>query len=134
MTANNNGSNGHGLGMDHGNGLGSNEGNFLEENRRVLGWVAELLNGNSRETALMELSKKREQVPELALIIWHSFGRNLSFGNTIHSSLTSFPRRYDLPASGDNIGLSPPQPIAAHSCSLKSSLQRTCSPAMCCIA
>ena len=46
----------------------------MEENRRVLGWVAELLNGNSRETALMELSKKREQVPELALIIWHSFG------------------------------------------------------------
>ena len=33
------------------------------------------MNGNSRETALMELSKKREQVPELALIIWHSFGR-----------------------------------------------------------
>ena len=47
----------------------------MEENRRVLGWVAELLNGNSRETALMELSKKREQVPELALIIWHSFGK-----------------------------------------------------------
>ena len=53
------------------NGL---DGNFSDDNRRVLGWVAELLNGNSRETALMELSKKREQVPELALIIWHSFG------------------------------------------------------------
>ena len=50
--------------------------NFTDENRRVLGWVAELLNGNSRETALMELSKKREQVPELALIIWHSFGES----------------------------------------------------------
>ena len=48
--------------------------NFSEENRRVLAWVAELMNGNSRETALMELSKKREQVPELALIIWYSFG------------------------------------------------------------
>lgn len=45
-----------------------------EESNRVIGWVAELLNGSSRETALMELSKKREQVPELALIIWHSFG------------------------------------------------------------
>ena len=53
------------------NGL---DGNFTDEFRRVLGWVAELLNGNSRETALMELSKKREQVSELALIIWHSFG------------------------------------------------------------
>ena len=53
---------------------GSMDVTFNEENRRVLGWVAELMNGSSRETALMELSKKREQVPELALIIWHSFG------------------------------------------------------------
>ena len=29
---------------------------------------------DSREAALMELSKKREQVPELALVLWHSFG------------------------------------------------------------
>jgi hypothetical protein len=33
-----------------------------------------LLDPNRREAALMELSKKREQVPELALVIWHSFG------------------------------------------------------------
>ena len=52
-----------------------------EENRRVLGWVAELMNGNSREAALMELSKKREQVPELALIIWHSFGESMASRN-----------------------------------------------------
>lgn len=51
------------------------ENNFSEDNKRVLGWVADLMNGSSRETALMELSKKREQVPELALIIWHSFGK-----------------------------------------------------------
>ena len=76
MAANtNNGNNGHGLNMDHNPGLIATDVNFMEEHRRVLGWVAELLNGNSRETALMELSKKREQVPELALIIWHSFGR-----------------------------------------------------------
>lgn len=53
------------------------ENSWSEENRRVLGWVAELMNGNSRETALMELSKKREQVPELALIIWYSFGMSI---------------------------------------------------------
>ncbi|MCJ1456945.1 Cell differentiation protein rcd1 [Mycoblastus sanguinarius] len=74
MAANNNGNNGHGMSSDHNAGQTSSEGTWIEENRRVLGWVAELLNGNSRETALMELSKKREQVPELALIIWHSFG------------------------------------------------------------
>ena len=62
------------MGMDHTGGANSIDGNWVEENRRVLGWVAELLQGPSRETALMELSKKREQVPELALIIWHSFG------------------------------------------------------------
>ena len=53
------------------------ENNYSEDNKRVLGWVAELMNGSSRETALMELSKKREQVPELALIIWHSFGKDV---------------------------------------------------------
>ena len=70
-----NNSNGPGVGLDHSVGGGPVEGVISEENRRVLGWVAELMDGNSRETALMELSKKREQVPELALIIWHSFGR-----------------------------------------------------------
>ncbi|KAM0796270.1 cell differentiation family, Rcd1-like-domain-containing protein [Usnea florida] len=74
MGPNSGGTNGHSMNMDHNSGPNSAEGNWMEENRRVLGWVAELLNGNSRETALMELSKKREQVPELALIIWHSFG------------------------------------------------------------
>jgi Cell differentiation family, Rcd1-like len=64
---------GHSGGSDH------NIGNAVpepqtDEQRRIMQWVAELLNGNSREQALMELSKKREQVPELALIIWHSYG------------------------------------------------------------
>lgn len=45
-----------------------------DENRRVLQWVGDLVDPQRREAALMELSKKREQVPELALIIWHSFG------------------------------------------------------------
>ena len=45
-----------------------------EDNRLTLNYIADLLNENTRETALLELSKKREQVPELALILWHSFG------------------------------------------------------------
>lgn len=49
-----------------------------EENQRVLVWIADLLNEDTRESALLELSKKREQVPELALILWHSFGENAS--------------------------------------------------------
>lgn len=37
---------------------------------------AEALAGSStqRETALLELSKKREQYEDLALVLWHSFG------------------------------------------------------------
>lgn len=71
---NTNGSNGHGMNLNHENGPAPGERSWMEEHSRVLSWVAELLIGSSRETALMELSKKREQVPELAMIIWHSFG------------------------------------------------------------
>jgi CCR4-NOT transcription complex subunit 9 len=48
--------------------------NVSDENRRTLSFIADLLNEDTREAALLELSKKREQVPELALILWHSFG------------------------------------------------------------
>jgi len=36
--------------------------------------VMDLTDPDKRETALLELSKKREVVPELAPILWHSFG------------------------------------------------------------
>ncbi|KAK1961316.1 cell differentiation family protein [Colletotrichum sublineola] len=48
--------------------------NISEDNRRTMAYIADLLNESTREAALLELSKKREQVPELALILWHSFG------------------------------------------------------------
>lgn len=48
-----------------------------EDNKKVLVWISETLTPHSRELALLELSKKREQVPELALILWHSFGEFL---------------------------------------------------------
>lgn len=40
--------------------------------------IVDLMNPNSREGALLELSKKREQWDDLALVLWHSFG-TLSF-------------------------------------------------------
>jgi CCR4-NOT transcription complex subunit 9 len=55
-------------------GSGGGDANLSDENRRVLEWIAQVLSTNAREAALLELSKKREQVPELALILWHSFG------------------------------------------------------------
>jgi hypothetical protein len=51
---------------------------MTEENRRVLEWIAQLMKPATREAALLELSKKREQVPELALILWHSFGMRIA--------------------------------------------------------
>ena len=41
---------------------------------RIAGWIAELLSSSTRETALMELSHKREKVADLAVLLWHSFG------------------------------------------------------------
>lgn len=37
-------------------------------------WIQELLNPETRENALLELSKKREVVPDLAIMLWHSYG------------------------------------------------------------
>lgn len=62
-----------GLPSAHGHD-GSHEPLISEDNRRTMAYIADLLDENTRETALLELSKKREQVPELALILWHSFG------------------------------------------------------------
>jgi hypothetical protein len=36
--------------------------------------VLDLTNAGTKETALLELSKKRESFPELAPFLWHSFG------------------------------------------------------------
>ncbi|KAJ2958493.1 hypothetical protein NQZ79_g5922 [Umbelopsis isabellina] len=44
------------------------------DEEKIYTLVLELLNPNLREQALLELSKKREQYEDLALILWHSFG------------------------------------------------------------
>lgn len=44
------------------------------DDEKIYEWIVELMHGNSREQALLELSKKREQYNDLALILWHSFG------------------------------------------------------------
>ena len=36
--------------------------------------VLQLTNAEQRESALLELSKKREAFPDLAPVLWHSFG------------------------------------------------------------
>lgn len=46
----------------------------MHEEQKIYGLVIDLLNPNTREGALLELSKKREQYDDLALVLWHSFG------------------------------------------------------------
>ncbi|XP_017764413.1 PREDICTED: cell differentiation protein RCD1 homolog [Eufriesea mexicana] len=44
------------------------------DREKVYTWIIELSNPEARENALQELSKKREVVPDLAPMLWHSFG------------------------------------------------------------
>ncbi len=44
------------------------------DREQIYQWILELSSPETRETALLELSKKREVVPELAPMLWHSFG------------------------------------------------------------
>ena len=41
---------------------------------QVYTWIQELSSPDSREHALIELSRKREVLPDLAPMLWHSFG------------------------------------------------------------
>ena len=106
---------------NHGQDSGMMDG-VTEENRRVLGWISDLLNEETRESALLELSKKREQVPELALILWHSFGNQCSYYLT-YLTLTIMYRRHDIPTPGDNLGLHFTQSVSTHCRGLQSSVQ-----------
>lgn len=44
------------------------------DREKIYQWIVELASPDSRENALLELSKKREVVPDLAPMLWHSFG------------------------------------------------------------
>ena len=41
---------------------------------KIYALVLDLINPEKQEEALYELSKHRERVPDLAPILWHSFG------------------------------------------------------------
>ena len=45
------------------------------DRERIYAWIIELSNPEMRENSLLELSKKREVVPDLAPMLWHSFGK-----------------------------------------------------------
>ena len=49
-------------------------GDGQEDSEKIFLLVAELTNPEQRESALLELSKRRETFVDLAPILWHSFG------------------------------------------------------------
>jgi len=48
--------------------------NLNVDREKIYAWIIELSSPETREAALLELSKKREVVPDLAPMLWHSFG------------------------------------------------------------
>ena len=46
------------------------------DENNIYGLVIDLLDPDTREAALLELSKKREQYDDLALVLWHAFGQH----------------------------------------------------------
>lgn len=44
--------------------------------------VNELLDNNLRENALAELSKQRELLPDLAVVLWNRFGKSVLYIST----------------------------------------------------
>lgn len=117
-----------GAGQMPGHGQDADHNNVSEDNRRTMAFIADLLNENTREAALLELSKKREQVPELALILWHSFGRCPGFvplshwGSNWKKPANIFSRCDDLSPPGNHLSLYLAQPFAAHRRCLESCL------------
>jgi len=52
---------------------------------KIYSLVIDLMDPANRDLALLELSKKREQYDDLALVLWHSFG------TAIHDLVLSVP-------------------------------------------
>ena len=55
-------------------GPAANNGAGGVDRDQIYQWILELSSPDTRETALLELSKKREVVPDLAPMLWNSFG------------------------------------------------------------
>ena len=51
----------------------SSSSNKALNDEQIYQWISELVTGNNRERALLELGK-REQYDDLALVLWNSFG------------------------------------------------------------
>ena len=76
---------------------------------QVYTWIQELSSPDTRERVLIELSRKREVLPDLAPMLWHSFG-------TIAALLQEIVMIYPV-INPPNLNVSEPLPLG-HSCML----------------
>jgi hypothetical protein len=60
-------------------------GDITNPDHEIFCMVADLLDPEKREHSLYELSKRRERVPDLAIILWYSYGTITSLLNEIVS-------------------------------------------------
>ena len=87
-------------GMSPGLPVTNDEGN-------IYALVIDLMDPETREAALLELSKKREQYDDLALVLWHAFGSS-PFTTVVPAMTSSFHSLLRYHASsppGDRVGL-----------------------------
>lgn len=69
------------------------------DREKIYQWINELSSPETRENALLELSKKRESVPDLAPMLWHSCGTiaallQVSQGSVFHRSYITCTERF----------------------------------------
>lgn len=98
------------------------------EDGKIYALVIELMDPMAREGALLELSKKREQYDDLALVLWHSFGApSILFCKL---SLTP-PRHHASLAAGNCVCIPATLAAESHCPCLQPGLQCPCLAAMC---
>lgn len=62
------------------------------DREKIYQWINELSSPETRENALLELSKKRESVPDLAPMLWHSCGTIAALLQVYSLNCCSFTR------------------------------------------
>ena len=91
-------------------GMGGSQGQMNQmghEEAKIYQLVMDLMDPSRREGALLELSKKREQYDDLALVLWHSFGTSRIPTPSQIPTLTMSLRYHACPPSGNRLCLSP---------------------------
>lgn len=100
------------------------------EEEKIYVLISQLLKPETRETALVELSKKREMYDDLALVLWGGFGESFCVMVGVGAELMGH-RRHGLSDAGDCFGLPCIEPGNALGTCFEPSLQRLGTLAVC---